>query len=164
MGLPAKFYLSFTWDKRVIVWLDYDGRLTNPVLQDISYVASRVISGSMLIVTVNSEGYKSYRNESIKKITKRLRNKFKYDFGFALPPSIEGKHLQGIDMAKTCRHLIEEKIGITLRDRNGLLSEDTQVQYRPLLNFVYQRRRANANCGWHILPNDRREYSCSMPV
>lgn len=137
-GISSEVLSDLSWDKKVIVWLDYDGRLTNSVFQDISYVASQVYSGSVLIVTVNAGGYKSPLGKNVKEITKFLRKKFMHDSGFALPPGIEDKNLLGIEMAKTCRRLIEEKIGITLRDRNGLCSSENQTLYRPLLNFVYQ--------------------------
>jgi hypothetical protein len=137
-GASGEVLPQLSWDKRAIVWLDYDGRLTDSVLQDISYVTSVVSSGSVLIVTVNAEGYRSPKRKSIEEITKIQRHRFKDDSGFDLPPGIGCTHLQGIEMAKTCRSLIEEKIGITLRDRNGLRSKETQMQYRPLLNFVYR--------------------------
>ena len=137
-GDSTEILPQLSWDMRVIVWLDYDGRLTNTVMQDISYVSSCVSSGSMLIVTVNSEGYHSPWNMGIKKINKKLRSRFEYESGFTLPAGTEGKHLQGIEMANTCRRLIEEKIEITLRDRNGLQTKETQMQYRPFLNFVYR--------------------------
>ena len=137
-GVSGEILPQLSWDKRVIVWLDNDGRLTDSVLQDVSYMASLVCSGSVLIVTVNAGGYKSPWKKNVKEITKILLKKFKQDSGLALPPGIEGKNLQGIEMAKTCRHLIEGKIGITLRDRNGLCSSENQTLYRPLFNFVYQ--------------------------
>lgn len=129
---------QLSWEKRTIAWLDYDGRLTDTVKQDISYVVSRLKSGSMFIVTVNAGGYSTYPKEKVEKATRRLRSLFEKDAKFKLPSIYEAKHLQGIDMAKTCRKLIEDIIRISLRDRNGLSSLDNTIQYYPLTCFVYQ--------------------------
>jgi len=126
------------WDKRVIAWLDYDGRLTDAVRQDVSYSVSRVKSGSMVIVTVCAEGYLSYRGETPAHATKRFRKRFEQESRLNLPKNYEGKDLQGIDMANTCRKLIEDYIRISLEDRNGISSQEKIMLYRPLTNFVYK--------------------------
>jgi hypothetical protein len=128
---------KLTWDKRTIVWFDYDGRLNEAVKQDISFSVARLTSGSMFVVTVNAEGYKSQPNQSAKRATESFRRRFEKSAEFTLPIQYEGKHLQGIEMAKTCQALIEDTISTTLNERNGLSSDNEKMYYLPLTNFVY---------------------------
>lgn len=127
-----------TWDKPVIAWLDYDGQLTKSVMRDVNYVTSRAMSGSMLIVTVNAEGYRTKPSEDIEEANRRLRQRFEQQRGILLPPRYKSKHLQGISMAKTCRDLIHENIVSVLQSRNGSSTGETSMHFRSLLNLVYK--------------------------
>lgn len=129
---------ELTWDKRVIVWLDYDTHLTASVIKDTNYVTLQAVSGSVFIVTVNVDGYRSFLDEPIEKLNRRLREKFEKDAGFGLPPHIKGINLQGIEMAKVCRDLIVEAIIVSLRRRNGLRPAEHSMQYYPLFNITYR--------------------------
>lgn len=42
-----------TWNKPVIAWLDYDGRLDQDVVADVEYILNRGMPNSVIIVTVN---------------------------------------------------------------------------------------------------------------
>src|SRR5437762_3665630 len=43
------------WRRRTIAWLDYDGVLEDDVLADAQHLASNMISGSVLVMTLNAE-------------------------------------------------------------------------------------------------------------
>ncbi len=129
---------ELTWDKRVIAWLDYDGRLDKKVKQDIDYVVSRLRSGSMFIVTVYAGGYRSKMGKTVEQETKRLRGLFERHSGLSLPMKFLGKDLQGLDMARTTLGLINDFIKSSLRERNGLNLDENTMLYLPLTNFVYQ--------------------------
>ena len=131
---------SLVWNLKTIVWLDYDGPLTKCLLQDVACASMNLISGSVLVVTVNvepdppleppftDEKLQNYRLEEFKN---RVGNK-------KVHPSVKGKNLEGDEMAKTCRKIILNEIKQTLRDRNGLLPDERKVKYNPLFNFRYQ--------------------------
>src|SRR5260221_1308955 len=97
---------ELSWEKRVIAWLDYDGRLDPKVQTDINYAVSRVKSGSMLVVTVYAGGYRSNKNNTPSQETKKFRDLFENQSGLSLPPEYTGKHLQGIEIADTCQSLV----------------------------------------------------------
>ena len=128
-----------SWDKRTIVWLDYDGQLTDSVLRDVAFVSAKARSGSVLIITVNAYGYKSPRRTSYKKAEQIMLERFRRDSGLeTLPKDIRGKHLEGTEMAKTYRRLVVDCIKQALRDRNGLSSDQSKMEYQSLFNFVYK--------------------------
>ena len=128
---------SLTWDLKTILWLDYDGTLTDAVLEDIACASMNLVSGSTLIVTVNAkpdspssteEDVQDYRLEQFRK---RVGNE-------KVPASVKGKNLEGDEMATTCGKVILNEIEQTLRNRNGLFSDEHKVKYNPLFNFLYR--------------------------
>ena len=146
--VTVKFGLSNTvlpdlpWDARCIVWLDYDGKLNREVLSDIALVASKLISGSMLLVSVNAAAFDGSSSESIIASGDRMN---------ALEMLIENvgsetiplnfnnnKSLAGWGMAKACRLIIDSLIAETLKQRNGVLSPTAKMHYRQLFNFHYK--------------------------
>src|SRR5205823_12179931 len=70
---------ALRWDLRTIAWMDYDGPLNSSVLTDISYISSKLISGSALAVSVNADLYDQDEGtkSSINVLTDRLGSKTK---------------------------------------------------------------------------------------
>ena len=136
-GDSNKVLPSLTWDLKTILWLDYDGTLTDTVLEDIACASMNLVSGSTLIVTINAmpdsppsteEDVQDYR---LKKFKKRVG-------GGKVPPDLKGKNLEGEEIATTYEQVILNEIEQTLRDRNGLFSDEHKVKYNPLFNFLYR--------------------------
>jgi len=142
-GDSNKVLPELTWDKRTIIWLDFEGHLTASELQDVAYAAMNMVSGSMLVVTLNVGDY-WLSPECLKELSRQecRLEKLKEDVGIEkVPGDIEGKHLVGGgSMARTFRRLIMNEIDQVLRDRNGLSSAEHEVRYQPLLNFHYSDR------------------------
>ena len=46
---------TLEWSKKSIVWLDYDNPLDKTILDDIDTLTTKLVSGSVLIVTVSAE-------------------------------------------------------------------------------------------------------------
>ena len=130
---------NLSWDKRTIVWLDYDGRLTGSVLKDVAFISQQAISGNVLIITVNAEGYRHNPKMSYKKAEKIMLDKFRKTIDrAALPEDMQGKNFQGDEMAKTCRRMVFDEIKNALRGRNGLSSPENKMKFKSLFNFVYK--------------------------
>ncbi len=130
---------ELSWDKPTIVWLDYDGVLTEAVLHDVALVSAKALSGSVLIVTVNANQYKQLRNKNYDDVEKDLLERFGHQIGYeSLPASIKATDLQGdLNMAKTCQRIILDAVNENLRDRNGLLTPEETLTFRSLFNIVY---------------------------
>ena len=132
---------SLAWDVKTIVWLDYDGPLTNAVLQDIACASMNLVSGSILVVTVNAmpESLPDPRPSTEKEVQNYRLERFKKRVGSdKVPPDVKGKNLEGDEMATTCGKVILNEIEQILRDRNGLHSPEHKVEYHPLFNFRYR--------------------------
>ena len=130
---------SLEWDLKTIVWLDYDGPLNNTILEDIACVSMSLVSGSILIVTVDVESDlpdppftdEDVQNYRFKKFEERVGSN-------KVPANLESKNLEGTEMATTCGKVILNEIKQILRNRNGLLSDERKVKYNPLFNFLYE--------------------------
>ena len=141
-GNSSDVLSSLDWDLKTVVWLDYDGPLTDSVLADIAYISRNLVSGSMLVVTVDVRPIpapdppftdKELQNYRVGKFKKRVGNK-------KAPNSVKGKDLEGKEFATTCGRVILNEIKQTLSHRNGLHKglPDDKIEYNPLFNFLYQ--------------------------
>ena len=132
---------SLAWDLETIVWLDYDGPLTESFLQDIAYASMNLVSGSMLVVTVDvkSDPLPNPRPPTEEEVQNYRLEKFEERVGSdKVPFDLTGKNLEAEEMATTCGKVILNEIEQILRGRNGLLSDERKVKYNPLFNFRYQ--------------------------
>ncbi len=123
---------TLRWDIRTITWLDYDGRLTASMLTDVEFVCQKVISGSMLIISVNAQPDKPDkpdidRVESLKERVGRDN----------VPEDIQDEHLAGWGTAKTYRRILTNVIRQTLNEKNGGRPSGAKIAYKQVFNFHY---------------------------
>jgi len=130
---------ELAWDKPTIVWLDYDSPLAEAVINDIAFICTKAISGSVLVVTVNANQYKQPKDKRYEDVENELLKKFRKQIGYeTLPPDIKATDLQGdVNMAQTCQRIILDTINKSLRDRNGLLKPEEIMMFRLLFNIIY---------------------------
>jgi hypothetical protein len=126
--------------KKTILWLDYDGRLTDEVLKDIAYISAEVVSGSIMIITVHASPYQvNDPTAPYSEIKKTRIQCLRDDIGDdKVPPKIEGKQLEGLEMGKTLQRIIHNEIAEVLRDRNGILSDEHKMHYKQIFHFSYR--------------------------
>ncbi len=137
-GLSNNVLPKLSWSKKSIVWLDYDGSLNESVLQDTAFVSAKAVSGSLLLITINAQGYRSPTwGKSAKKDEELLLKRFNEQLQRDVPSWIKGSYLQGDEMAKTCQKIIYDEIKASLRDRNGLSAPDEVMEFEPNFNFIY---------------------------
>ena len=60
---------SLDWDRKTIVWLDYDGPLDVTILQDIACASENLVSGSILVVTVDVRSIPAPRHSAVTRQT-----------------------------------------------------------------------------------------------
>lgn len=143
-GLSSEMLEEFDWDKRTIVWLDYESGLTDIVLNDISLVCMKGKSGTALIVTVNVAGNTYQLPQKLRSASKEEQDAYRLNaFTKAIgkpkvPGDIHGKNLEGGELAGTYRQIVMNEIDQTLRNRNGFVDETHRMQYAPLFNFRYK--------------------------
>lgn len=135
MGESSEVLPMLRWEKRAIVWMDYDKPLQAPHLTDIRLVASSARSGSMLIVTVPSD---PGRFDGDVKLPQRRFDDLKRLVGpDKIPAELKPTDLAQWGLARTHRTIIHEEIQSTIRDRNGALEGDQKLEYEQLFNFHY---------------------------
>jgi hypothetical protein len=138
-GSSTEILPKLEWKKRTIVWLDYDGKLDENVLQDIAFLTLKSLSGSILLITVNAEGFsRNIHSKNYKKMGSIFLSDFNRQVGRKIPSWVQGKDLEGDEMSKTLNRMIFDEISANLRDRNGLLPPEETMNYVPLFNFVYR--------------------------
>ena len=54
-GESSDVLAALSWEKRSLVWLDYDGKLEASVISDLQSIVQKVVSGSVVSVSVNVE-------------------------------------------------------------------------------------------------------------
>jgi len=125
------------WDVRSIVWLDYDGVLDKAVLKDVATLTSKLISGSLLIVSVNANVPK-VSSEDVEGGTKTALDALERDVGKErVSPTFQSKDLANWGTAAAYRSIIDNQIEETLKERNGILSAGARMKYSQLFNFHY---------------------------
>ncbi len=151
---------TFDWDKRTIVWLDYDSPGTSKHLDDIHLVSSRIRSGGMLIVTLPVDPGEFPSDESIQ--AKRMDTLTGRVGKTRIPIDIEPKDLAKWGTARVYRRIINDEIATTISSRNAAIDRDKRVQYTQLFNFHYQDGRKMLTVGGIILnPKDSRKLNAS---
>lgn len=129
---------TLKWNKRAIVWLDYDYHLNQSVLDDINTVISKSLSGSLLIITVNANADKVETKNEKERIEKRIQllnsriNKDK------IPYDVSGKQLSQDGLHKVYRDIIVNEINSCLTQRNGILSGPDKIEFNQIFNITYK--------------------------
>ncbi len=137
-GTSNSILPQLSWDVRSIVWLDYDGKLNSDVLSDVNLVASKLPSGSLLLISVNVAAFDESSTEDGK--TLNTLETLQRNIGSDLVPAIYNspRSLTGWGLAKACRLVIKNAIDETLKQRNGVLLQNNKMNYKQLFNFHYQ--------------------------
>ncbi|TAU02186.1 hypothetical protein ELI53_22900 [Rhizobium ruizarguesonis] len=127
------------WTKHSIVWLDYDGQLTEDKLLDIEYLVRTAASGSMILLTLNVEkpspqGMNAEVREAdlvaaLKDLVgaKRVR------------PETKAADLRGKQARSVYYHIVNDAIEAALEALNAV-EQDPQKHrhWRQVMNFAYK--------------------------
>lgn len=127
-GDSSEILPTLGWTQRSIVWLDYDGRLDTPKLEDLDYLIRNAPSGSVIILSVNAHPFSD--------IDRRF-DLLKEDLGDALPRGVSNETLGGWGTASVYHAIIAEQIAISLTERNAGNSAAAAIEFRQLLHFHY---------------------------
>jgi hypothetical protein len=118
---------SLDWTGRNIVWLDYDGRLGSEVLADAQLLASQMIAGSVLLLSVQVDpGQLEGRAD-------RLQT----ELGAHYPHGTTDNSLGGWGTAQVCHKVIVDEIERTLLAKNHGRRTIEQLRFQQIFNFQY---------------------------
>ena len=118
------------WNRRSIVWLDYDGKLSDSVLADIGFFFDLACSGSMLVVTVQANP--DSKGKRVRLLRQRIQDPAK------VPLDATEDTLEEWGTAEIYYRIINNEIKESLAKRNGVLLPEDKLIYRQLYHFYYQ--------------------------
>lgn len=122
------------WERRTILWLDYDGKLSNDVLGDIRTFCTRAIAGSVIVVSVNANF--SYASKDQTGPVEELREAL--DSGRVPDEMTDADLVPKWKGAEFCAQLIRSEIQRELSVRNTGRSQWTKLSYKQLFHFHYK--------------------------
>jgi len=145
-----------------IIWLDYDGKLSEECLHDLEYVASNAASGTVLIISVNADRLKlidsigddgnEIDEASLTPLQILERNIDKS----RVPLGVQNKELSGWGVAAAYREVIDAAIrkGTTLHPSGNFGYEQTY-------NFTYSDGARMLTVGGVLFSENEREHFVS---
>lgn len=122
-----------------LIWLDYDGKLSTAILDDIRFIFNRLSSGSFFCVSYNAHQDEGDTTTRVKKLSDRIDNKYFPDYLHESPTL----HKTGI--SKTYYDIIQILIQevLTTRKANG-----DEIFVQQLLFFSYSDGVEMNTLGW----------------
>jgi len=133
-GLTSDRLPNINLSLRTIAWLDYDGRLSTVVLDDIRHFVGASPSGSVLVVTVQCNPEK-FDSANPRKNVARLANEIGAE---KVDPALDDEALLGWGCADLFRRIIINQIADTLDKLNGVRSEPQKMQFEQTVYFQYE--------------------------
>jgi hypothetical protein len=124
---------NMSFDKKTIVWLDYDGVLDNYFFDDITTLFSKLPKGSVYLVTCNRELKDKQTRDSY------TVDVFKEKFGNNIPFDLKNSDFSGGNDYKIIHKLLLAQIEKTLKERAVSLNEN--LSFYQLFNFLYEENR-----------------------
>lgn len=138
---------SLSLDKyRTIIWLDYDGTLVDDVLTDLQTVFGSVISGSIVLISLNAD--------PTEPAVDRLNNLKERLGSYKVPHSLKKTDFSKWGTAKIYRSIIQNEIEEILVNRNGGSSSQEEILYQQLFNFHYDDRAKMLTVGGILYSRD----------
>ena len=127
---------SISWDTRSIIWLDYDGKISEEILADIQFICSSAAPGSLVAISVNvqPDHSDSNRRELLEErvgeenVPLELRSQEDEEIN---------EVMAGWGTSRINRKIIDNKIKYVLKERNFGRDAGNKIQYKQIFNFQY---------------------------
>ncbi|MBC7367890.1 MAG: hypothetical protein H7343_13940 [Undibacterium sp.] len=158
---------AITWDKRSIVWLDYDGQLDASVIADLQTVVQKAASGSMIVVSVNAESDRPPADVTDPEIKDKWRlAEFEARVGaMSVPAGLKGDELRGKLLAGVCWRVLTAKVSEQLAKRNGRPDVRSDTAFADqVFHFRYADGASMLTVGWLIYSHEDQHLAqrCNM--
>lgn len=125
---------------RPILWLDYDGKLSDSMLDDAALCTRKLEKGAVLMVTVNCESGKKPKDE-MEKLKKRIK-------AARLPTGFGASEVAGWDYADFIRSMFMAEMQAEMAIRNKGKAFKDRLQFRQFLFFAYRDNARMCTIGW----------------
>jgi hypothetical protein len=151
-GKSSEVLPLIKWNKRMIVWLDYDFQINKDVLSDVRLAISKAPSGSVLAVTLDVDFDEDIVDENSNE--KRLAELTEGVGEQKIPFGTRPIDLAGWGFAKICRKILDNEIASALQARNGPNHAWVHLKYEQLFNIHYADRAKMLTAGGILLGQD----------
>ena len=143
-------------NKPSIIWLDYDGKLTNEILSDINTIIANIKTGGLFLLTVNvkAESEDGSGPEALFKL--RLKKLEEQVSKAKIPVDVKGKDLSQKKLPSIIHRIITDEIREALLNRNSGLSKSEKIEYCQLFNFLYEDGSPMLTVGGVLLSDSQR--------
>jgi hypothetical protein len=150
---------TLSWEKKTILWLDYDRHLDSNKLLDVKEFCGNAMAGSVILVTLSAAVNDSDDDgDDDGDLEKRLE-KIKVRIGPSrVPPEVTKGDLRQWGTAKVYRGIIDTYIRQVLNDRNGGLPQKEKLLYKQLFNFHYSDGVKMVTIGGLIYNEDQSKF------
>jgi hypothetical protein len=119
-GESSDVLAALSWEKRSLVWLDYDGKLEASVISDLQSIVQKVVSGSVVSVSVNVEPDRPPQEMKASIIDSWRLAEFGKRIGEVfLPTGLLGGQLRGKSFGSVCWQILNSAVIEQLVKRNG---------------------------------------------
>lgn len=134
---------TLNFDKKTILWLDYDGLLNDSCMSDIYYFVTKATSGSVLVISYNSRPYKnSELAKEMPEVSAKARQKEKFLSQLDKKYIPFDESFDGLGRwdahSKLLRKTVLICIDIALNMINSSLPEQDKVSFSQIFNFNYK--------------------------
>jgi uncharacterized membrane protein len=151
-GDSCEILPALTWNKKSIVWLDYDDPLGIKVLNDIDLLIGKLVSGSILIVTVSAEPERpSEEGLSREEINKHRDSKLHERLpNEKIPINLQPSDLTGKKLAELYKRILDNQLEQSIININSARSAKEKLCYKQVFNFRYADGCRMLTVGWLI--------------
>ena len=150
-GYSSEVLPDLDYERRAIVWLDYDDKLSGSMAADIGILGSRVKSGSLIFVTFSCgmppEGTGSARE------LQRLRDQFPHLVGEAAKAS----DFEGANYANLGRRVLGEALERSLLEHDAALDPNLRRRCSQVCYFRYRDGAAMCTVGWVVFSENENQ-------
>ena len=144
---------KLVWDTRTVAWLDYDGALVDSVIRDVSFLATNLISGGLLAVSLNASlrDEENGEKKGLQLLTERLKGIQ------ALPDWVIQQGSIGTNVGKVYRDILSQCLTLSLNARNAGLPKAQKLSSEQIFYFSYKDNAPMLTLGWVIFSDADRE-------
>lgn len=133
------------WDKKAIVWLDYDKALTSKMLEDVEFCITNLKPGSFLIVTIRRD----FEQDTLED--------FEKEFGDDVPAGTKLLDITDPDSSyKISRLMIKNRIDSVLANLYSTEEDAEKIVYQQLFNYGYNDGARMLTFGGIVFKNSQR--------
>ena len=144
LGTYSDKFAELTWEKKQLIWLDYDGVLQAEMFTDLRQTVSQVPSKSIMLLSVNADP-SQLREAGNDVASQEVR----------LRDTVGAANLPSDAHGRMGRNLFPELVGEIWNNAfENAVAERPGFTYRPLVNIAYADGVPMVTCGGMILSDE----------